>query len=73
MKYVVIHRNTGLYLAKSYCKDKKQTENIKEAYQFSAFSLLLASKTFLSEKNKYIVYPYTKELEKELLDYGNER
>ena len=58
MKYVIKNRRTNMFLSKSFYKDNKQSINIKDAYKFSAFELLLASRTILREREKYIVYQY---------------
>ena len=68
MKYLVKHKITGKYLSKTYYKDNKQTEDINEAYKFSAFELVVATRTFLREKQKFIIYPDKKETRKKLLE-----
>lgn len=64
MKYVVQCKETWEYLSKTYYKDGKKTRFLEEAYQFSAFELLLASKTKLIGKNNYVVFLYEEEKEK---------
>ena len=57
MKYIVENKREHKFLTAHYASpDNKYTSDITKAYKFSAFELLLASKTVLRNKNNYIVY-----------------
>lgn len=64
MKYVVKNLDNNMYLTDSYYRPNQiYTKSFIEAHKFSAFELLLASKTVLSNRKRYMVYRYDKLLE----------
>ncbi len=62
-KYIVKNKNTNLYLDDGFYHKSKGSNKLKNAHRFSAFELLLASKTVLINRERYIVYNYQKLLD----------
>lgn len=67
-RYVIKNKNTNLYLSNIYYRDLKGCKSMKNAHKFTAFELLLASKTVLENKHNYIVYSIEKFKENSLLE-----
>ncbi len=58
-KYIVLNKNTKLFLISTYYRNLKDgCKKIEDAHKFSAFELKLASQTALRNKENYIVYNY---------------
>lgn len=67
-KYVVLHVPSDMYLADDYYKpNSNKTSYLGDAHKFSAFELMLASKTILIKKKNYRVYKYKELNDKEII------
>nr|DAH24365.1 MAG TPA: hypothetical protein [Caudoviricetes sp.] len=66
--YVIRVKGKDEWLTDEYYKpSSKKSPFLKDAHKFGAFELLLATKTILRDKNKYIVYKYFEKQEGEVI------
>ena len=65
MRFIVRDKIEKMYLSNSYYKnrDDKFTDNYETAHKFTSFELLLASKTVLKNRKRYMVYIYEDSIE----------
>lgn len=67
-RYVIKNKEKNLYLDNGFYLNSKGCKDMKNAHKFTAFELLLASRTILKNKHNYIVCDIQKIKENSLLE-----